>query len=212
LQPRVHLADLVEQERAAVGLFELAQSAGDGAGEGALLVAEQLRFEQVVGNRRAVEGDEAVVGATERAISSLPVPDSPVMSTEASLGAIWSARRSTAAIAGSRLTIAWFCSATASSTAAMSCASGGRGMYSLAPARMARTAALASVPMPQATTGTLMRSVRRLSISRATSSFTSIITRSAPWPARRAAIAPSMLSVCATLAPRDIAIFPAAAM
>ncbi len=44
LQPRMHLADLVEQQRAAVRLLELADAAGDGAGEGALLVAEQLAF------------------------------------------------------------------------------------------------------------------------------------------------------------------------
>ena len=32
------------------------------AGEGALLVAEQFGLEQVVGNRRAVDGDERPVG------------------------------------------------------------------------------------------------------------------------------------------------------
>ena len=55
-------------------------------------------------------------------------------------------------------TIGWLSSATAASTAAISSASGGSGMYSLAPARMARTAAAVSVPTPQATTGTWMRS------------------------------------------------------
>ena len=42
LQPDVHLADLVEQQRAAIGRLELADAARDGAGERALLVAEQL--------------------------------------------------------------------------------------------------------------------------------------------------------------------------
>ncbi len=69
----------------------------------------------------------------------------------------------------------------------MSSASGGRGMYSLAPALMARTAASASVPMPQATTGTAMRSSFRLSTRWATSSLTSSMMRSAPWPERSAA-------------------------
>ena len=59
LQADVHLADLVEQQRAAVGLLELADAPGDGAGEGALLVAEQLGFQQGLGDGGAVDGDEA---------------------------------------------------------------------------------------------------------------------------------------------------------
>ncbi len=55
LQPRIHLADFVEQQRAAVGLLELADAPRDGAGEGALLVAEQFGFQQVLGDRRAVD-------------------------------------------------------------------------------------------------------------------------------------------------------------
>ena len=46
-----------------MGLLELADSPGHGAGEGALLVAEQLGFEQGVGNRRAVDRDEGLLGA-----------------------------------------------------------------------------------------------------------------------------------------------------
>ncbi len=42
LQPHVHLGDFVEQQRAAGRLLELADAARDRAGEGALLVAEQL--------------------------------------------------------------------------------------------------------------------------------------------------------------------------
>ena len=40
------LADLVEEEGAAVGQLEAADPPGDGAGEGALLVAEQLALDQ----------------------------------------------------------------------------------------------------------------------------------------------------------------------
>ena len=40
-------------------LFEPALAIADGAGERAANVAEQLRFEQRLGNRRAVERDEA---------------------------------------------------------------------------------------------------------------------------------------------------------
>ncbi len=49
-QLRLHLerqlADLVEEERAAVGDLEAAERALDGAGEGALLVAEQLALDE----------------------------------------------------------------------------------------------------------------------------------------------------------------------
>ena len=55
LQAAVHLADFVEQQGAAVGLLELADAAGHGAGEGALLVAEQLALQQVLGDRGAVD-------------------------------------------------------------------------------------------------------------------------------------------------------------
>ena len=41
-----HVADLVEKERAAVGLLELADAAAVGAGERAPLVAEELAFQQ----------------------------------------------------------------------------------------------------------------------------------------------------------------------
>ena len=58
LQPDVHLANLVEQERAAVRSFELAQTASHGPAESALLVAEQLAFQQVLGDRGAVQGDK----------------------------------------------------------------------------------------------------------------------------------------------------------
>ena len=58
LQAGVHLADLVEQQRAAARLLELADPPGGRAGEGALLVAEQLGFQQVLRDRGAVDRDE----------------------------------------------------------------------------------------------------------------------------------------------------------
>ena len=51
-----HVADLVEEQRAAAALLELADPAAVGAGEGALLVAEQLAFQQVLGDGGAVDG------------------------------------------------------------------------------------------------------------------------------------------------------------
>ncbi len=84
LRGRRHLGDLVEEQRAAVGEFEAALAARDGAGERALLVAEQLALEQRVRDGRAVERHERlparwlswwIVCAT----SSLPVPDSPLI-------------------------------------------------------------------------------------------------------------------------------------
>ena len=53
-----HVADLVEEQRAALGLLEAARRARVGAGEGALLMAEQLALDQVARDRRHVDGDE----------------------------------------------------------------------------------------------------------------------------------------------------------
>jgi hypothetical protein len=58
LQVRRHLADLVEHERAALGEFEQPHLVGVGAREGALLVAEELRLDEVLRNRGAVDLDE----------------------------------------------------------------------------------------------------------------------------------------------------------
>ena len=63
LHRRRHLADLVEEQHAAGGLLDAARLGRDGAGERAALVAEELRFEQLVGQRRAVDGDERAVAA-----------------------------------------------------------------------------------------------------------------------------------------------------
>ena len=98
LQRRLHLADLVEEHRAVVGELELARLVLDGAGERAALEPEQLRFEQLRGQRRAVDLDERLVpprrGADgcARATSSLPVPLSPRISTVTSVSATRSIR------------------------------------------------------------------------------------------------------------------------
>src|SRR4051812_41001060 len=99
--------------------------------------------------------------------------------------------------------------ATAASTAAISSGSGGSGMYSLAPAWIAATAARASLEMPQATIGTWMCSassrITRSRMSRATSTS----SRSAPLPPRSTAIACSIASAWVTEAPLSIAILVA---
>ena len=58
LQRRRDLADLVEEERAALGGLDAPGLVADRAGEGAARVAEQLAREQLLGQRRAVHGDE----------------------------------------------------------------------------------------------------------------------------------------------------------
>ena len=58
LRARAHVADFVEEQRAAVGLLEAADALLVGAGERALLVAEQLGLEEVLLERRAVHLDE----------------------------------------------------------------------------------------------------------------------------------------------------------
>src|SRR3546814_8614877 len=61
-QPRLkigrHVADLVEKQRTAVGLLEAAFALRRGAGESAALVAEELGFQQVLGNRFGLDRDE----------------------------------------------------------------------------------------------------------------------------------------------------------
>ena len=52
--------------RAAMRLFEQAHARVDGAGEGALGVAEQLGFEQMIGKSRAVDGDHSGPRAAAR--------------------------------------------------------------------------------------------------------------------------------------------------
>jgi hypothetical protein len=106
LQGRRDLADLVEQQRAAVGQLEAALAHPVGAGERALLVAEQLALEQ--GRRTGRRSSRTASAARRaggrawiaRAISSLPVPLSPVISTVAELCATRCTFSSTGCIAG----------------------------------------------------------------------------------------------------------------
>src|ERR1051325_1088127 len=58
LQVRRHLANLVEEQRAALRHFEQTLFVERRAGERALLVAEQLRFDQILRDRGAVDLDE----------------------------------------------------------------------------------------------------------------------------------------------------------
>ena len=58
LRRQRQLADLVEKQRAAGSFDELAHVAFGGAGEGALLVTEQDRFHEIVGDSAAIDRDE----------------------------------------------------------------------------------------------------------------------------------------------------------
>jgi hypothetical protein len=111
-------------------------------------------------------------------------------------------------MASSRHTNDRLSAATASSTAAMRSGSGGNGMYSFAPAWMAATAARASVPVPQAITGVLMRSASSAVTRSRTDRPTSIMMRSAPL-ARSTDRPCSMPSAWVTPAPRLMAILEA---
>jgi hypothetical protein len=55
---RRHVADLVEEQRAAVALLELADPTPLGAGEGPPLVAEQLALQRRLGDGGAVDRQE----------------------------------------------------------------------------------------------------------------------------------------------------------
>ena len=68
LQRRRHLRDLVEEEGSVVGELEAARARRGGAGERALLVAEELALEERLGDRRAVEGDETRGGARTQVV------------------------------------------------------------------------------------------------------------------------------------------------
>jgi hypothetical protein len=63
LQARRHVADLVQEQGAAVGLFEAALALMGGAGERPLFMTEELGFEQLAGNGGDVDCDERLVGA-----------------------------------------------------------------------------------------------------------------------------------------------------
>ena len=62
------LADLIEKDGTAFGHLELALFLSDGSGEGALLVSEQLTFEECLSEGGAVDGDEGFGGARAEAV------------------------------------------------------------------------------------------------------------------------------------------------
>jgi hypothetical protein len=66
-----HLADLIEQERPAMGFLEQALLVRGRARERALDVAEELRLEERLGERRAVDGDEGPARALARVVDGL---------------------------------------------------------------------------------------------------------------------------------------------
>src|SRR4029077_21082612 len=57
------LSDFIQKERAPVGRFESPDSPLNGAREGALLMAEELRGDERRGNRGAVDADERATRA-----------------------------------------------------------------------------------------------------------------------------------------------------
>jgi hypothetical protein len=63
LDGQCHLADFVEEQHAPVGLFDAAWLGGDGASKCPAFVAEQLRLEQLVRKRSAVDGDKGSMAA-----------------------------------------------------------------------------------------------------------------------------------------------------
>ena len=68
LQRTAHVADLVQENGAAVGFLHAAQLLFDSAGEGAFLVAEQFAFQQVFGDGGAVDADVVVLAAMAQAV------------------------------------------------------------------------------------------------------------------------------------------------
>ena len=68
LRRRRQVRHLVEEQRAAVRVLELAAPAAH-AGGGALLDAEQLGLEQRLDDRRAVDGDERPVAAPAQVVN-----------------------------------------------------------------------------------------------------------------------------------------------
>ena len=68
---RRHLADFVQKERAAIGQLEASLTPVGGARERALLVPEDLAFEQRLGNGRAVDRDERKRGARTELVDRL---------------------------------------------------------------------------------------------------------------------------------------------
>jgi hypothetical protein len=84
LHTQRYRAELVEHERSSVCLFEAADMGFRGAGKSTSLMSEKLRFKQGFGERGAVDAQQPLFPAFRQvvaAMSSLPVPRSPMTST-----------------------------------------------------------------------------------------------------------------------------------
>ena len=64
-----HVADFVQEQRAAFGKLEAAHAGGQRAGEGAFLMAEQFAFQEVGGNRAAIHRHERVPGPARQFVN-----------------------------------------------------------------------------------------------------------------------------------------------
>lgn len=58
-----HVADFIQEKRASIGFDDSARPCGRGARESAFAMAEELAFEKLMRNRRAIDGNERA-GAT----------------------------------------------------------------------------------------------------------------------------------------------------
>jgi hypothetical protein len=58
-----HLGHFVQEQRSAVGTLEAPAMGARGAGEAAALMTEQFAFDQILGQRAAVHGDECLAAA-----------------------------------------------------------------------------------------------------------------------------------------------------
>ena len=109
LRGRRQFADLVEEQRAAVGLDEFAGVLFGGAGEGAFLVAEQNQLDQVLRHGAAIDRDEGLgaagAGAVDGARDQLLADAGFAFDQhrELSEAAAFSAALSTGCIAGERV-------------------------------------------------------------------------------------------------------------
>ena len=71
LQAQAHLADLVEEHRAALRRLEEARARGVGAGERAARMTEQLALEKLLADRRAVDARERLFRSRRHAVDHL---------------------------------------------------------------------------------------------------------------------------------------------
>ncbi len=65
----MHVADLIEKQGAAVGLFEFADVGGHRASERTTVVAEQLAFQQMLGNGGAIDRDIRFIGSQRKGLN-----------------------------------------------------------------------------------------------------------------------------------------------